>query len=451
MASSTSFSCYKNNVTKNECTSFHAPVEMMPRCMQHSAVNHYYCARHYGKRPNVCCACESIMCGRDVSWAFIKKQARENFYKAYCSEKMKRVPEEVQFQGRLPDCDVTDCLHRVCDHHEGRAKIGDLKTCCFCSRYGEFSDPYDWMVANRRYEWVACNGRQFPVSQHPACIPDGKVHMRCPLHAGRKSACCTCEHLKMESAIRKTGNTEVKCAEKQGLKSPGSNEPVNVLVGKFHCTDMKYIAPYQIRLHCCDTGDHGICGKHFNNTICCRCLKHLNSTSKWDTNQHCCADHEVTKTERRMQIFKTPHCKVVPYMKVVDEEKEMSSSEPMESNWTCVGKYQQSYDFVKQKVSVTKDVDVPDTTREDLFRYGEAIDFPCYFTGRRKSCGPQWKCYHPPGSKRLHWYCSGHYDERPRRYACCACWDDSANVNKDTVKEMWYAFKRNKIACAEKQ
>uniref|UniRef100_A0AAU7PJ66 Genome polyprotein n=1 Tax=Duck sapelovirus TaxID=3163392 RepID=A0AAU7PJ66_9PICO len=407
MASSTSFSCHKNNVTKNECTSFHAPVEMMPRCMQHHAINHYYCARHYGKRSEVCCACECIMSGKDVTWAFVKKQLRAEFYKSYCSEKMKKVPEEVQFQDRLPDCDITDCLHRVCDHHEGRARIGDLKTCCFCSRYGEFCDPYEWMVANRRYEWVACNGRQFPVTPHPACIPDGKVHMRCPLHAGRKSACCTCEHLKVESAVRKTQTAGVKCARKQGLNSPGSNRPVNVCVGKSHCDEMKYISYQEIRLHCCDTGDHGICAKHWNNTICCRCLKHLNSSEPG----HCCPHHEMTRAERRLLIFRTP-CRKQDLLRTKQEE--------------------QCYD-------------VPDTLKEETMKYRQALDFPCYFTGRRHSCGPQMMCWHPKGSGRLHWYCSGHYDERPRRYACCACWSDDANEKKDIARQRWLAFKQCKL------
>lgn len=435
---------------RQTCTTFLTNVEPAPKCMNDGSgyvINHYYCQRHFARREQTCCACRSIKNNWHVEWAFLTKLAREGFYDKACGCMVKKVEP-------MTSCIHGDSgIHRMCKRHVANYHMGLADVCCICSKYGTHKDPYDMMRANC---WTACNGRMMPVNAREKCHPQN-MHYSCPTHLASKM-CCMCMGAplhyvqpqgwcqnEMISVPRKQmcGKMGVHmcCLEhisnricclcghlrvtKQGwpdnhpLSKTPKITPMNAVYNwaapyrKPQCGETKWLAFDMIRRNCCAGPLHRICDIHWNNTICCECVLNLNENKPGE----CCSDHHVTRTERKMQVFRHPH-----FSKIVKAPE------------------------MRQK-DVSEDCDVPDTSVEDLVKYwGDAFDAPCFSLSSKKHLAPpMFYCWHPKGSGRIHWYCDMHCDQRPRRQACCACWDDPANVKKDRARLEWYQVNLRKV------
>lgn len=319
----------------------------------------------------MCCACRCIKNGWDLSYAFLKKQWREDYFSNVCRTPLKQAPP-------LSCCEKSPALlHRMCSTHEGQILSGMKKQCCWCSKYGEFCDPYE-LMANQT--WTSCRGRMFQTPRRPECNGD-KLHVVCSLHQKHRM-CCMCA---------KDDNYNLKMVNKQGPYNWA--DPYK----KVKCGQPKYISHDMIRRECCSGPLHRICDKHWNNTICCECVANINESKSGV----CCDEHRVTRPERRLQVFRHP--------------------------------------FYSQTRRIDVD-DEPDTKEEEMLSrksWGECFDAPCLWTEKHLTM-PMYYCHHPKGSRRLHYYCDMHYDQRPRRQACCACWDDRSNVKREAAISEWY-------------
>nr|QUS52753.1 polyprotein [Mute swan feces associated sapelovirus 1] len=354
------------------CTTFFSNIEPLDRCITSvGCINHYYCSRHIGQRSTMCCACRCIKNGWDLSYSFLKKQWREDYFSGICKAPLKQAPP-------LTCCERSPTLlHRMCSKHESQILSGLRKQCCWCSKYGEFCDPYE-LMANQT--WTSCRGRMFQIPRRPECNGD-KLHVVCSLHQKHRM-CCMCA---------KDDRYSLKMVEKQGPYNWA--DPYK----KVKCGQPKYISHDMIRRECCSGPLHRICDKHWNNTICCECIANINKSEPG----MCCDEHLVTRLERRLQVFRHPFYSPTRTVDVDDE---------------------------------------PDTKEEEMISrkpWGECFDAPCLWTEKHLTM-PMYYCHHPKGSKRLHYYCDMHYDQRPRRQACCACWDDRSNVKREAAVSEWY-------------
>lgn len=447
------------------CTTFLTNIEPAPKCIDDGCgyvINHYYCRRHFGRRETMCCACRSIKNNWHVEWAFMTKLAREGFYEKSCGPMVRKTDA-------LRCCVQDGSIHRMCRRHVCNLDAGIATTCCICSKYALHKDPYDMMRSNC---WTACNGRMLPVQKKPKCHPQDLhyscpthlrstmccmcmgaplhyvecqglnwnlpalytsvprkplctkdlLHFCCPAHTGN-NVCCTCGHLREEARYA----DKIKKISKQGWREgwqPGDDtdpwaksHPLRSMevafqknsvynwaapYKKIQCGETKWLSYDVIRRNCCSGSLHRICDKHWNNTICCECVENLNSSKKGE----CCSEHHQPRWERRLEVFRHPHYQPAT-PKMLTEMKQL-------------------------------DVDVPDTSKQDLRNFwGEAFDAPCYGSSKKLS-PPMIYCHHPPGCGRIHWYCEMHCDQRPRRQACCACWDDPSNVKKERAVLEWY-------------
>nr|QUS52757.1 polyprotein [Mute swan feces associated sapelovirus 3] len=418
---------------------------------------HWKCNRRSHQRSQRCCGCEHI-------------KKLPNYEIHVCRPRMECFP--------MINC-VTNIKHASCSKSKGGI-------CCECMLLVDklakqqaltWSQARKLVIENSRYQEEALSQIR-SVKQHALCDGPGFVcrpmphckkgrHEKCERHLGEfMDMCCAC--------------MKKNFVEKQGLGPKICKTPLEASCGKMReqldidrqCKWDK-ASIVQGMLYCVKDGrKHFRCGTHRDSTtlVCCECWNDLTKqrsllsmhsmNSYWNGVFNRTRYDQVFRDSRRIE-------RMVDRPVDVLKETTLETMALRDHNHTCYG----THAPVARRYYCGEELDhfmcrmhyaqkpswevcctcFPNINGE---RLRQAYDSKYVWkqndgcAGEMKDFCPMFYCVHPKGSKNDHAFCAKHFVEKPKRQACCVCYNYRLTTDKiDKLREerQRYVLKQGQV------